>query len=149
MRFRVWFCPEKTQNCWGKTSSLALTPGNDRASSIRQGQRMMPSDLRESERRSVCLAARRLGETFFFPPATPFLHIRISRSDRTLCVVRPAELPAPLLTKTRRWGFRTKLHFFRTAIVLPISALCFLPNPEFKTACAMCSRNTRQRILIF
>ena len=22
-------------------------------------------------------------------------------------------------------------HFFRTAIVLPISALCFLPNPEF------------------
>ncbi len=29
-------------------------------------------------------------------------------------------------------GFRTKLHFFRTAIVLPISALGFLPNPEFK-----------------
>ena len=27
---------------------------------------------------------------------------------------------------------RTKLHLFRTAIVLPISALCFLPNPEFK-----------------
>ena len=24
------------------------------------------------------------------------------------------------------------MHFFRTAIVLPISALCFLPNPEFK-----------------
>ena len=38
MRFRVWFCPEKTQNCSGKTSSLALRTRNDRASSIRQGQ---------------------------------------------------------------------------------------------------------------
>ena len=82
-------------------------------------------------RRSGCLAARRLGGTFLFPTHHTLLHIRISRSDRTLCVVRPTELPAPLLTKTRRWGFRTKLHFFRTAIVLPISALCFLPNPEF------------------
>ena len=107
-------------------------------------------------RRSGYLAARRLGGTFLFPTLHSLLkyglhspYVRIGRSDRTLCVVRPTERPAPLLTKTRRWGFRTKLHFFRTAIVLPISALCFLPNPEFKTACAMCSRNTRQRILIF
>ena len=92
-------------------------------------------------RRSGCLAAGRLGETFLFPTHHSLLfkkyglhspYVRISRSDRTLCVVRPTELPAPLLTKTRRWGFRTKLHFFRTAIVLPISALCFPPNPEFK-----------------
>ena len=95
-------------------------------------------------RRSGGLAARRLGGTFLFPTLHSLLkyglhspYVRIGRSDRIcgsqdrLRIVRPTERPAPLLTKARRWGFRTKLHFFRTAIVLPISALCFLPNPEF------------------